>query len=282
MAFNEYRFDLGRCVPMEREEEMRCANEYVRTKDPRLADRLIRANLRLVVKVAKRYRRSGCDLRDLVQEGNLGLIYAVRRFDPQRGVKLSSYAVWWIRAYLLKYTLETWRLVKAGTTQAQRRLFFNLQKERTKLEILGVRATPRQLAVSLGVEESDVVTMIDRFAGGEISLDTVSHPGEAGTIGDSLSAASAVQPDVQVERTEFTQTVQRKLTAFGDTLRGRDRDIFRRRLLSDEPATLGSLASRFGVTSERTRQLEQRLKGRIRDYLQQELGDAVEPLRAAA
>ena len=259
------------------------ANEYVRTRDPRRQPIVWFARtLRLVVKIARRYRRNGCDLRDLVQEGNLGLVFAVQRFDPQRGVKLASYAVWWIRAYLLKYTLESWRLVKAGTTQAQRRLFFSLQKERNKLEIQGVRASPKELAATLGVEESDVVTMTERFAGGEVSLDTAAHPGEAGTIGDSLSAAPAVQPDVQVEMTEFRETVQQKLTAFGDTLRGRDRDIFRRRLLSEEPATLGSLATRFGVTSERTRQLEHRLKGRIRDYLQHELGDAVEPVRAAA
>jgi RNA polymerase sigma-32 factor len=122
----------------------------------------------------------------------------------------------------LKYTLDSWRLVKAGTTQAQRRLFFSLPKERSKLEILGVRATPRELAVRLGVKESDVVTMMDRFAGGEVSLDMPAHPGEAGTIGDSLSAAPVIQPDVQVETTEFTQTLKRKLTGTrGDGTRRR-------------------------------------------------------------
>src|SRR6266700_2770362 len=138
------RFDLQRCVPMERDEEHRCASEYVKGRDPLLAERLITSNLRLVVKIAKGYGRAHCDMRDLIQEGNLGLIHAVERFDPDRGVKLCSYAAWWIRAYILKYTIENWRLAKTGTTQAQRRLFFALQRERSKGAGRGVEAGPRE------------------------------------------------------------------------------------------------------------------------------------------
>jgi len=276
-------FDLRLCVPMDREEENRCATEYRKTRAPRLADRLVTANLRLVVKIARGYQRSYCDPRDLIQEGNLGLMRAVEKFDPAHGVKLCSYAAWWIRAYMMKYTIDAWRLVKAGTTQTQRKLFFQLQKAQRKLEIQGIKPNAKELASLIGVEESDVVGMLQRFASAEVSLDAPrSRESDGNTIGDSLPAAVASQPDTQVEHAEFISTLRHKLTCFKRTLKGRELDIFRHRLLSEEPVTLVTLATSFGVTRERTRQLEQRLKGRIRDYLRDELGDAVEPMRAAA
>jgi RNA polymerase sigma-32 factor len=276
-------FDLRRCVPMEREEENRCATEYRKTGARVLADRLVTANLRLVVTIARGYQRSHCDLRDMVQEGNLGLMRAVEKFDPARGVKLCSYAAWWIRAYIMKYTLDAWRLVKAGTTQVQRKLFFQLRKAQRKLEAQGIRPSASELASLIGVEEAEVVEMLQRFAGGEVSLDAPrSRDPNGNTIGDSLPAPSASQPDTQIEHAEFVSALGDKLAAFKRTLKGRELDIFRQRLLSEEPVTLVQLASSFGVTRERTRQLEFRLKGRIRDYLRDELGDAVEPMRAAA
>ncbi len=276
----EHRFDLSTCVPMERAEELRCASEYVTTRAPHLAERLVTANLRLVVAIAKGYRRPDLDMRDIVQEGNLGLMHAVERFDPHRGVKLSSYAAWWIRAYIMKYTMASFRLVKLGTTQAHRKLFFRLNAERSKLERAGITPDAGQLATVLDVTEKDVDTMSQRLAGGETSLETPTS--ETRTIGDSLSGEPALRPDVCVETSEFDQAVRQRLNTFGRTLRGRERTIYRSRLVSDEPATLSHLATGFGVTRERTRQIEQRLKGRIRDYLRVELGDAVEPCRAAA
>src|SRR6185369_14782479 len=165
-------FDLGRCTPMAPADELTCALEYVKTRSPILAERLIAANMRLVVMIARCYRSTKCDLRDVVQEGNLGLIHAVERFDPDRGVKLSSYAAWWIRAYVLKFLIDNWGLVKVGTSQAQRRLFFNLRKARSKLEHQGIEPDAKQLATLLDVkEEGDVVAMIERMAGAETSLD---------------------------------------------------------------------------------------------------------------
>lgn len=273
--------DLGlqRCLPMGRAEELNCATEYAKTKTALLAEPLITANMRLVVTIARGYRRPGCDLRDLVQEGNLGLMHAVAHYDASRGVKLCSYAAWWIRAYILRFLLNNWRLVKAGTTQAQRRLFFNLQKEKNKLERNGEEADVKQLALVLDVEEREVVTMLERFAGTEKSLESPVSSGTADsrTLADSLSADAEQQPDLRVENHDFSQALRSSLKMFEGTLRGRELDIFQRRLLSDEPATLQQLAVIFGVTRERTRQLERRLKGRIRDHLRQELGDAVEP-----
>ncbi|HTB61136.1 MAG TPA: sigma-70 family RNA polymerase sigma factor [Polyangia bacterium] len=271
-------FDLRRCVPMSREEEHRCALAYVKTKDPVLGERLIVANMRMVVALAHHHCRADDDLRDLIQEGNRGLLRALEKYDPTRGLKFCTYAVWWIRAYMLKFTMDNWRLVKVGTTQAQRKLFFSLRKERDRLEQTGAEADTRALASRLRVKESEIVSMLERFAGSEMSLDapTKSQDAEAPSFGDLLSDVSAPGPDRRVEDAEFTQILRTKLELFGATLRGRDAQIFRRRLLSDEPMKLAQLAAKFGVSRERTRQLEQRLKARIRAYLQHELRDDFE------
>ncbi|HVZ85402.1 MAG TPA: sigma-70 family RNA polymerase sigma factor [Polyangia bacterium] len=275
---SENHFDLRRCVPMSRQEEHRCAIAYGKSKDPVLAERLVMANMRLVVTLAHQYCRVSGDLRDMVQEGNRGLIRAVRGYDPNRNIRFCTYAAWWIRAYMLQFTLNNWRLVKVGTTQVQRKLFFSLRKERRRLELTGAEATPRELALRLRVKESEVATMMERFASSEISLDAPIAPDGLGarTIGDTLSDPSASRPDRWSEDTEFADVLRSKLKIFGEGLQGREAEIFRGRLVSDEPLTLTQLAATFGVTRERTRQVEQRLKLRIRDYLADELGDELD------
>jgi len=271
-------FDLRHSVPMSREEEHRCAVAYVKTRDPALAGRLIVANMRMVVALAHHYCRSDDDLHDFVQEGNRGLLQAVDKYDPTRGIKFCSYAVWWIRAYMLKLTMSNWRLVKVGTTQAQRKLFFSLGKERDRMQREGGEVSSGTLAARLEVKESEVVTMLERFAATEMSLETPLRSLDADglTLGDSLSDAFAPGPDRCVEEAEFGQVLRAKLEAFGATLNGRDVQIFRRRLFNDEPVKLTALAASFGVTRERVRQLEGRLKGRLRAYLQAELGGEFE------
>ena len=277
-------FDLRRCVPMTRAEEYACASAYVETKAPHLADRLVTANMRLVVTIANNYRRGQYDLRDLVQEGNRGLIHAVGRYDPQRGIRFCTYAVWWIRAYILRFTMDNWRLVKTGTTQAQRKLFFSLGKERSRLERTGGEVDSKRLASALGVSERDVATMLERFRGGETSLDTPLRSGESETrtMGDSLSAGPGLQPDVRFESAEFSETLRQKLKQFEATLRGRDLGIFQQRLMCEDPVTLADLAREFGVSRERMRQVEGKLKTRIRSYLTREMGDAIAPEAIAA
>jgi RNA polymerase sigma-32 factor len=278
------RFDMRGTAPIDAAEENRCATEYVKSRDPLLAERLVKANLRLVVKIARQHCHSPTDIRDLIQQGNVGLVHAVEKFDPRRGVKLSSYASWWIRAYIFKYTMENWRLVKTGTTQAQRRLFFGLQKARRRFEARGVEIDAKEIAKTLDVKESEVLTMLDRFAAGETSLDTPLRSGADAprTLGEALSGSPTLQPDVQVERAELGHRLRTNLKAFEEHLRGRDREIFRQRLMSEDPVTLQSLAVGFGVTRERTRQLESHLKNRIRIHLERELGDAVGPMQLAA
>ena len=273
-----YLHELRRYPLMTREEEHTVAVRFCTQHEPALAARLITANLRLVVKIAQEYRRAHRNILDLIQEGNIGLIHAVQKYDPYRGVKLSSYASWWIRAYILKFILANWRLVKVGTTQAQRKLFFNLRKEREKLEKQGYEVEAKHLAAALDVSEQEVVEMERRLNASETSLDAPMRSDEQGdrTQGDFVRAAPALRPDVQVEAGEFGAILKEKLHAFGETLRDRDLEIFRDRLLNDEPATLVQIAERFGVTRERVRQIEERLKRRLRQYLEGELGDAVQ------
>jgi RNA polymerase sigma-32 factor len=274
-----YLHELRTYPLMTREEEHDTAVRFSKNADPALAARLVTANLRLVVTIAQEYRRQHDNLLDLIQEGNLGLIHAVEKYDPNRGVKLSSYASWWIRAYILNFILGDWRLIKIGTTQVQRKLFFNLRKEREKQEKQGYRVEARHLAAALGVREQEVIDMERRLSASEISFDAPVTSDDQGdrTLGDIVPAGSTSRPDRQVEETEFTSLLKHKLRRFGATLRDRDLEIFRARLLSDEPAKLSDLAKGFGVTRERVRQIESSLKGRLHLYLETELGPGVRP-----
>src|SRR5919197_3565378 len=166
-----YMAEVSRHPLLSRDEEHALAMRYHETGDFDAAYKLVASNLRLVVKIAHEYRRSAFSLLDLVQEGNIGLMQAVKKYDPFKGVKLSSYAAWWIRAYIIRFIMDNWRLVKLGTTQAQRKLFFNLAKEREKLLAHGIEPTPRLLARNLQVEEKDVEEMSARMASEDLSLD---------------------------------------------------------------------------------------------------------------
>ena len=262
-----------------RDEEHELAVRLVEDEDAKAARRLIEANLRLVVKIAYEYRRAHRNLLDLIQEGNIGLMQAVRKYDPYRGVKLSSYAAWWIRAYILKFILNNWRLVKIGTTQAQRKLFFNLRKEKERLEQLGFAPEPALLAERLDVRERDVVEMETRMGSPEASLDAplTSPDGEgARTRHDLVAGEDAARPDIQVEQSEFHKLLRDKLEAFAKTLKGREETIFRERWLTDSPLTLQQIGDRYGVSRERARQLEKRMLTRLRKFLEQEFGTAVD------
>ncbi|HSS03464.1 MAG TPA: RNA polymerase factor sigma-32 [Kofleriaceae bacterium] len=261
------------------DEERALATRLVEHGDTKAARKLIEANLRLVVKIAYEYRRAHKNLLDLVQEGNIGLIQAVGKFDPYRGVKLSSYAAFWIRAYILKFILNNWRLVKIGTTQAQRKLFFNLRKEREKLEQLGFQPTSALLAEKLDVPEKEVIEMERRLAAPEASLDAPIGGGsdDEGTRTrlDYLPSEDD-RPDRAVAQSEFSQLLRGKLEAFARTLEGREQTIFRERWLTEEPLTLQEIGDRYQVSRERARQLERRMLDRLKKYLEAELGTSVD------
>ncbi len=258
------------------EEEKELTVRYVQNPDVQTAARLVTANLRLVVKLAYEYRRAYKNIMDLIQEGNIGLMQAVKRYDPYRGVKLSSYAAWWIRAYILRFILNNWRLVKLGTTQAQRKLFFNLNKEKAKLLAMGIDATPALIAANLGVEEKEVVEMDRRLSSAEASLDAPVGDAEGRSVSRvDLLPSSTQGPDVDLEKSELGSMVHERLLEFRKTLKGKDVIIFDKRMAAEDPLTLQELGSEFGVSRERVRQLEARLTSKLREYLKQELGDAV-------
>ena len=261
------------------EETQKLAVDFVTTQDAAKAARLVTANLRLVVKIAYEYRRAYKNILDLIQEGNIGLMQAVKRYDPYRGVKLSSYAAWWIRAYILRFVLNNWRLVKLGTTQAQRKLFFNLRKKRAELVAMGIEPTDAEVAKRLNVPESDVTEMEVRLQASERSLDAPIGDGEGRATAKVDTMPSAVEgPETLMADSELQGLLKEKLAAFRATLDGKDKDlaIFDQRLVADEPLTLQELGDRFGISRERVRQLEQRLTGKLREYLREEMGDAVE------
>jgi RNA polymerase sigma-32 factor len=260
------------------EEEHALAVRLVEHSDTGAARKLVEANLRLVVKIAYEYRRAHRNLLDLVQEGNIGLIQAVSKFDPYRGVKLSSYAAFWIRAYILKFILNNWRLVKIGTTQAQRKLFFNLRKEREKLEQLGFAPTTALLAEKLDVPEKEVIEMERRLAAPEASLDAPLGSGDDDGVRTRLDylPSEDERPDRAVAQSEFSQLLRGKLETFATTLEGREQAIFRERWLSEDPLTLQELGDRYNVSRERARQLEKRMLDRLKKYLEAEMGTAID------
>jgi RNA polymerase sigma-32 factor len=273
-----YMSEIRRVPLLSREEELELAKRYFETGDLAIARRLITANLRLVVKIAHEYRRAHRNLLDLIQEGNVGLIQAMKKYDPYRGVKLSSYAAWWIRAYILKFILNNWRMVKIGTTQAQRKLFFNLRKEKEKLEQLGFAPEHRLLAERLDVSEAEVAEMEQRLEGADMSLDAPLQREDAAgaTRLDVLPSLHGTRPDVVVESDEFRALLRSKLEAFADELEGREAQLFRERWLTDAPLTLQELGDRFGISRERARQIERRMLDRLRRHLEAELGTAVD------
>jgi RNA polymerase sigma-32 factor len=269
-----YMADISRYSLLSQEEETRLAVKYKEEGDLRAAYTLVLSNLRLVVKIAYEFRRNFSNLMDLIQEGNIGLMRAVEKFDPYRGVKLSSYAAWWIRAYIIRYILNNWSLVKIGTTQNQRRLFYNLKKAKNELETQGFRPEPRLIAAKLSVREDEVVEMEKRLAGSDISLDA---PIDAESDSTRLDFVADNERDVsdRLADLEFTSILREKLDEFRGTLDERDGQIFDRRLLTEDPVTLRELGQEFGVSRERVRQLEADVKRRLREFLcrSEQMGD---------
>jgi len=272
-----YMADVQRYELLSREDEHALAVKYVETGDVEAAARLVTANLRLVVKIAYDYRRAYKNLLDLIQEGNIGLMRAVKKYDPYKGVKLSSYAAWWIRAYILRFILANHRLVKLGTTQAQRKLFFNLKKEKAKLSAMGIEPTADVIAKRLDVSEKDVTQMERRLGGGEMSLDAPVGAGADGraTARIELMPAPDQRADDQLANQQITRLLTDKIHEYGATLEGKEAVIFTDRLVAEDPRTLQNLGDEFGVSRERVRQIEKRLQGKLKKYLQKEVGEAV-------
>lgn len=272
-SLHRYLAEMRRYPLLSPAEEHELAVQYKEYGDIEAAYRLVTGNLRLVVMLARNYQRAFHNLLDLIQEGNVGLMEAVRNFDPYRGVRFPSYAVWWIRAYIIRYIMNNWRLVKVGTTQAQRKLFFNLQREKERLEAEGFSPAPKLLAQNLGVKEEEVVEMQQRMAARDLSVDTPIDGDDKSATFLDLLADKRANTEEEVAATEYRQLVSEKMAKFAHQLKGKEQVIFAKRLLAEEPLTLQEIGDQYGISRERVRQLESRLKKKLKDYLLQELKD---------
>jgi len=271
-SLQHYLAEIRKYPLLSRDEEHRLAVRYKEEGDIEAAYRLVTANLRLVVMIAREYQRAFRNLLDLVQEGNIGLMEAVKNFDPYRGIRFPSYAVWWVRAYIIRYMMNNWRMVKIGTTQAQRKLFFNLQKEKDRLEAEGFTAEPKLLAERLDVKESEVIEMEQRLGGRDLSVDAPVDAGEGASMLDFLPS-KGLNAEEEVANAESRELISRKVKEFGETLTGKDKVIFDARLMAEEPLTLQEIGDRYHISRERVRQIEERIKKKLKNYLLAESPD---------
>ncbi|MBM4779387.1 MAG: sigma-70 family RNA polymerase sigma factor [Archangiaceae bacterium] len=269
-----YMAEVTKHPLLTREQEIELSKRYRDTGDVRAAYTLVASNLRLVVKLAHEYHRNPLSLLDLVQEGNIGLMQAVKKFDPERGVKLASYAAWWIRAYILRYIMDNWKMVKLGTTEAQRKLFFKLRQEQERLAKQGIEVTPKLLAERLNVTEQDVVEMDQRLGNDEVSIDApLNVDDDRESRADRLLPSTAASADDTLANSQLRQMFKEKLGDFAKNLNDKERFIFEKRLIADEPMTLQDIGTQYGVSRERARQIEAALIGRMRKYMQEHIPD---------
>lgn len=268
-----YLAEISNYPLLTREEELTLTQSYYETGDSRIASRLVTSNLRLVVKIALDFQKFWMqNFLDLIQEGNLGLMQAVKKFDPYKGVKFSYYASFWIKAYILKFIMDNWRLVKIGTTQAQRKLFYNLHKEKERLRALNYEEVPKLISERLNVTEKDVIEMDQRMGSWEVSLDAPVREDSEESHMDFLPSYGA-PVETQVAMGEIESRLRESLVAFQDQLQGKELEIFEQRIVADEPKTLQELGTQFGVSRERVRQIEARIKKKLRRFLREEIPD---------
>lgn len=260
-----------------KDEEHALAVRYATSEDVQAAYKLVTSNLWLVVKIARDYERAARSVLDLIQEGNIGLMEAVKNFDPYRGVRFPSYAVWWIKAYIVRYLIANWRLVKIGTTQAQRKLFFNLKKEQERLEKEGFSAEPKLLAERLNVKESEVVEMQQRLAAPDMSMDAPLQT-DADSNMMSLLPAPTVGAEELLQKKRMDELIKKSIDEFSNNLKEKDRIVFEKRLLSEEKSTLQEVSEIVKLSKERVRQIENQLKDKFKTFLEQEFGQDVQEL----
>lgn len=268
-----YLSEISRYKLLTREQEIELGKKVKEEGDTEAAIILVTANLRLVVKIALEFQRVWMqNLLDLIQEGNIGLMQAVKKFDPYKNVKFSYYASFWIKAYILKFIMDNWRLVKIGTTQGQRKLFFKLKKEKQNLVDQGFDPKPKLLSEKLGVSEREIVDMDQRLDGWDVSLDApLKEDSDAGRI-EFLSSEIESTED-RVAKKEIESLLHNKIDEFKKTMTERELEIFEQRIFADNPATLQEIGDRYGISRERVRQVEKNIIRKLRAFFKQEMPD---------
>ncbi len=262
-----YLSEIRKYPLLSKEQEQALAKKYYETKDPAAAQALVTANLRFVVKIAAEYSRFGGRLIDLIQEGNMGLMHGVREFNPYKDVRLITYAVWWIRGYIREYLMKQYSLVKIGTTQNQKKLFYQLQRQKAELDALGQSPDIHLLSTRLGIPEDEVQVMAQRMSGRDVSLDN--------PIGDEASSSfldfqksELSMPDEQISRREEMSHLNETIEKLMPSLSAREKIILEERILNDEPLTLQEIGEKYGITREAVRQMEVRVLKKIKDHYQ--------------
>ncbi|MFY9270141.1 MAG: RNA polymerase factor sigma-32 [Candidatus Manganitrophaceae bacterium] len=267
-----YLAEIRKYPFLTREEEKRLAIRFKEGGDLEAVTQLVLSHLRLVVSIAREYKHLPFNMMDLIQEGNVGLMQGIKKFDPYKDIRVSTYVSWWIRAYILKYILHNWRLVKIGTTEAQRKLFYRLSKEREQLEKMGYPVGPKLLAERLDVEEKEVVEMEQRLGRWEYSLDEPAGPDSDESLANTLP--SGQEPaDEHLADEELKTLFHEKLNAFSKTLKPRELDILTHRVLSEHPKTLEAFGEKYKISKERVRQLEENLIKKLKKFMKEEIKD---------
>ena len=268
-----YLSEISRYKLLTREQERDLGMKVQKTGDEEAASTLITANLRLVVKIAMEFQRVWMqNLLDLIQEGNMGLIQAAKKYDPKKNVKFSYYASFWIKAYILKFIMDNWRLVKIGTTQGQRKLFFKLKKEKQRLLDMGFDPEPKLLSQRLGVSENEIVEMDQRLEGWDVSLNApVKDDSDTERI-EVLRIASESIESV-VSRKEISAILNSGIAELRKDMTPRELDIFDLRIFSDEPKTLREIGDNYGISRERVRQVQKNIIKRVKASFEQRLPD---------
>jgi RNA polymerase sigma-32 factor len=272
-GLQRYLQEISQFPLLSKEETEELAVRYKETGDAEAAYKLVSSNLRLVVKVAMDFQKYWMqNFLDLIQEGNVGLVQAAKKFDPYREVKFSYYAAYWIRAYILKFIMDNWRMVKIGTTQAQRKLFFSLNKERKLLESQGFKPSTKLLAQRLNVKETEVIEMSQRMDNWDMSLESPVREDSNDEQKDFIPHGGPSVEEVVAGR-EIKERMYDLLNELQKSLNDKEQMILQTRLLSDEPRTLQDIADIFGISRERVRQIEVNLLKKMKKYLEQEVPD---------
>lgn len=267
----KYLSEVSKYPVLTREEELEISTRVFKEKDKAAAQKLAISNLKLVVKISLEYYNTYLNILDLIQEGNVGLLHAVKKYNPYKGTKFSTYASFWIRAYILKYIMDSWSLVKVGTTQGQRKLFYRLNKEKQKLEALGVYPAPKLLARTLDVKEEEVEDMEKRLAYTDISLEAPVHDESDDTIMDMMKSGENVE-EVVAEK-EKSEIIAKKVAEFKKTLNEKELYIFEQRIMAEESSTLQEIGVRFNISRERVRQIENRVLKKFKERFKGEIAD---------
>ncbi len=266
-----YMAEVKKYPLLSKEEEKRLALLFYDEGDQSAAEQLVTANLRFVVKIAAEYSKFGNKMIDLIQEGNMGLMHGVRQYNPYNGARLITYAVWWIRGYIQEYLMKQHSMVRVGTTANQRKLFYQLRKQKEELERLGFDAGVKKLSGQLGISEKEVSEMTQRMSGGDISLNKPINQDGTTTLIELQQDEYQSQADDQLGNKEEIQQLRESINSIKDQLNAREIELLNDRLLSDSPKTLKVIGDKYGVSREAVRQMEARLLKKIKAKLHEAL-----------